>query len=230
MAVDELLLERAIQTAHPDPIVRIYRWAVPALSIGRHQRLSEELAARCVARLVEVARRPTGGTAVLHLDDVTYSVVAPHSSRGVLEVYRWVARGLIAALARLGLEAEVAEHAQGSRTSAACFAATVGADLEVEGSKVCGSAQVRRQGWFLQHGSIPVSPTWPATQELLEQWEDPSPCTCLRELRPDTTWAEVEACLTGGFCDVWGKYREMTYMPEALSVVPFGIDYACLTF
>jgi lipoate-protein ligase A len=230
MAVDELLLERAIKTAHPDPIVRIYRWARPALSIGRHQRLSDESAARCLAMGVEVARRPTGGTAVLHLDDVTYSVVAPHGSLGVLEVYRWVARGLIAAMARLGLEAEVAEHAQRSRASAACFAASVGADLEVRGSKLCGSAQVRRKGWFLQHGSIPVSPTRAATHQLLEPSDDLSPWTCLCELRPSTTWDEVETCLTQGFSDVWGRYQAITSTPEALSVVSFGLDYACLTF
>jgi len=219
MAVDELLLERAIRSAHPDPIVRIYGWAVPTLSIGRHQRLSDEVVVRCLNTGVEVARRPTGGTAVLHLEDVTYSVVAPHSSRGVLEAYRWVARGLIASLARLGLEAVVSEHSRSSRISAACFAATVGADLEVGGSKVCGSAQVRSRGWFLQHGSIPVSPTWPATQELLGQWE-PGPCSCLRELRPATTSTEVEACLAEGFSEVWGAYRTMTCTPEALQLFP----------
>lgn len=228
MAVDELLLERAIQSAHPDPIVRIYRWATPALSIGRNQRLSGAAAARCRARGVEVARRPTGGTAVLHLDDVTYSVVAPQSSRGVLEAYRWVAQGLIAALARLGLEAAVAEHPRSSTTSPACFAAMMGADLEVGGSKVCGSAQVRRKGWLLQHGSIPISQSWDLTQELLEHWE-PGPCTCLGELRPATTWEQVEACLREGFSEVWGDRRVIACAPEALSVVPFGIDYACLT-
>ena len=219
MAVDELLLERAIRSAHPDPIVRIYRWATPALSIGRHQRLSDETVARCLTGGVEIARRPTGGTAVLHLGDVTYSVVAPQSSRGVLEAYRWVARGLIAALARLGVEAVVAEHARSSRISAACFAATVGADLEVGGFKVCGSAQVRRRGWFLQHGSIPVSPTWPVTQELLGH-SGPAPCACLRELRPATTSTEVQTCLAEGFSDVWGAYRTRTCTPEALQLFP----------
>jgi lipoate-protein ligase A len=229
MAVDELLLERAIRSAHPDPIVRIYGWAVPTLSIGRHQRLSDEVVVRCRNRGVEVARRPTGGTAVLHLEDVTYSVVAPHRSRGVLEAYRWVARGLIASLARLGLEAVVSEHARSSRISAACFAATVGADLEVGGAKVCGSAQVRRRGWFLQHGSIPVSPTWPATEELLDH-RGPSACTCLQDLRPATTTSEVQTCLAKGFSEVWGEHTTITCTYEALSVVPFGGDYACLTF
>jgi lipoate-protein ligase A len=156
-------------------------------------------------------------------------VVAPHSSRGVLEAYRWVARGLIASLARLGLEAVVSEHARSSRISAACFAATVGADLEVGGAKVCGSAQVRRRGWFLQHGSIPVSPTWPATEELLDH-RGPSACTCLQELRPDTTTIEVRTCLEKGFSEVWGEHTTIKCTYEALSVVPFGGDYACLTF
>ena len=100
-------------------------------------------------------RRATGGGCVLHDGDVTYSVVAPEAGQSVLEAYRWVAGGLMAGLRLLGVEASVAEHpAIGRRLD--CFAVATGADLEVEGRKVCGSAQVRRLGWFLQHGSLPI--------------------------------------------------------------------------
>jgi len=217
MAIDEALLELAIDREVEVPMVRIYRWSHPTLSIGRHQRLSSEVLSRCERAVVEVVRRPTGGTAVLHGADVTYSVVARQARAGVLETYRWVAEGLIAGMRHLGVEASIVEHRRRARTQA-CFASAVGADLEVAGSKICGSAQVRRNGRFLQHGSIPVENAWPLTNELLGQAgsierSDASPPgagvaevepVCLQSLRPGTTYQDVEECLIEGFTDVWG--------------------------
>ena len=221
MAMDEALLDFAIEHDFPDPIVRIYGWTGPTLSIGRHQRLSEEAWTRCAAFGVEVVRRPTGGAAVLHGSDVTYSVTARSEGRSVLEAYRWVAQGLVAGLRHLGLVASVAEHDAGATGSPACFASTRGADLEVGGSKICGSAQVRRRGWFLQHGSIPLQDPWSLTQALLgEGGPTTSHAACLDSLRPGTEFEEVAGCLIEGFTSVWGPRRLLPGAVEEVCPVP----------
>ncbi len=98
---------RLSRTGVPEAGAPDDRWKGPVLSIGVHQRLSEELVSRCDSRSVEIVRRPNRGTAVLHDRDLTYCVLPPALGRmGVLEAYRWVAEGLIDGLGRLGLTAE----------------------------------------------------------------------------------------------------------------------------
>lgn len=225
--MDEALLNRAIEISDCTPLVRIYRWPRPALSLGAHQRMSQQLVRRCEMLGVELVRRATGGSAVLHGDDLTYCVVAPHGSMGVMAAYRWVAQGLVAGLSRLGLEAYVAEHpprngrdsrdprdprdGRDRRTGsgsphapAACFDTATGADLQVAGAKICGSAQLRRKGYFLQHGSIPIGGDHTLSRRLLSHHPGAN-STCLRKLRPGTSWDEAAQGLITGFEDVWGR-------------------------
>ncbi len=209
MRIDAALLDHAIGESRQLPLLRIYRWEGPALSLGLHQRLSDELRHRCAELGVEVVRRPTGGSAVLHGTDLTYAVVAPHERMGVMEAYRWVAGGLIEGLSRLGVEARVGgrrsvENAEPLSARSACFAATVGADLEVGGAKICGSAQVRRRGWFLQHGSIPLTENRSLTRRILRH-SGPNNSTCMDELRPGISWDELAGCLVEGFRSRWGS-------------------------
>lgn len=207
MQIDAGLLRRARSEERSAPVLRLYGWARPALSMGRHQGVADEILARCRARGVDTVRRPTGGTAVLHGRDLTYAVVAPTGGLGVLESYRWVARGLIAGLARLELAAEIG---RGSRRAArvtrspACFAASVQADLQVGGAKICGSAQIRRGGWFLQHGSIPMQDDSELLRELLQHREGDT-STCMAALRPGLTSGELAVALVAGFELVWGE-------------------------
>ena len=116
----------------------------------------------CRARGIAVIRRVTGGRAVLHDAEVTYSVSAPAGlpgfGTGLDEAYRRIAAGLVAGLRLLGLRAAV--PAPGPREpsrpprQAACFAATARHEIAVGGRKLVGSAQRREGGAFLQHGSI----------------------------------------------------------------------------
>ncbi len=214
MAVDAALLAWAVRTHPQRPVLRLYRWARPTLSLGVHQRVSDELEDRCAAHNVDVVRRPTGGTAVLHGGDLTYSVVAPAGGRGVLEAYSWVAQGLIAGLALLGISAEAGSRGTGPDGApaldarSACFATTLGADLKVGGSKICGSAQVRRSGWFLQHGSIPMEDGRPLTADLLRH-SGRNDSTCIDLLRPATTTDELAGALVKGFESRWGSFQEV---------------------
>lgn len=140
MALDEALLDMHAAGRIP-PVLRVYGWDPPALTIGYAQDWAGAVDHAACARLgVPVVRRSTGGGAVLHEHEVTYSLVAPASRLGnnVLDSFREVSRALIAALAALGLDAEFAPLN----------------DITLHGKKISGNAQVRRHGAVLQHGTI----------------------------------------------------------------------------
>ncbi len=153
MAADEALLDAVAEGA--PPALRLYRWATPAISLGHFQPDDDVDRDACDRLGVEVVRRPTGGQGLLHGADVTYAVVMPRpdgAAGGVDAIYSVLAGALIAGLARLGVEAAVARH--DGPAGPVCFAGQQGADLRVGDRKLCGSAQVRRRGAVLQHGSI----------------------------------------------------------------------------
>lgn len=158
MALDHALMSRARQSG--EAVLRVYEWASPVLSLGRNQRargayLDGELANRAVT----VVRRPTGGRALLHHREITYSVTAPvMPTDGLTAVYERVNALLLNALHSLAVPAELARpdaRAQ-SPTAVPCFAEPARNEIVVDGRKLVGSAQWRDEGAMLQHGSILV--------------------------------------------------------------------------
>jgi lipoate-protein ligase A len=157
MAADLALLDSV--AAGAPPVLRLYTWAPPALSLGRFQAADDVDHAACARLGVEVVRRPTGGRALLHGGDLTYAVAVmrpPGPPGSVDAVYSWLSRGIVAGLARIGVEATTARR--DGPAGPACFAGQQGADLRVGERKLCGSAQVRRGAVVLQHGSIRCRP------------------------------------------------------------------------
>jgi lipoyl(octanoyl) transferase len=165
MSVDEELLTRA-QAGDAVPVLRFYTWDPPAVSLGRFQKLEEAVdAAACRRRGFDVIRRPTGGRAVLHNRELTYSIVArtdnPLFPSNVLGTYKVIAAGLLAGLANLGINAEMvsrggrhAELVNKADDSPSCFSSPSWYEIVVHGKKIIGSAQRRLSHAFLQHGSI----------------------------------------------------------------------------
>jgi len=164
MAIDE-----AILTAHSEglvpPTVRFYGWNPPTLSIGYFQKEQEVDQEAVVREGIGFVRRPTGGRAVLHDKELTYSIIVaenyPGIPRNVTEAYRVLSVGLLQGFRALGLGAEMVQLANeeekekyASMGSAACFDSPSWYELVVEGRKVAGSAQVRQKDVVLQHGSI----------------------------------------------------------------------------
>ncbi|HEX3160785.1 MAG TPA: lipoate--protein ligase family protein [Gemmatimonadaceae bacterium] len=158
MALDEALLRRAQRTG--DAVCRVYTWREPTLSFGRNQTARGHYDAGLARELgVAVVRRPTGGRAVLHHRELTYSVTAPlRDAEPLRESYGRVNRLLLDALRALGVDARLAER--GGRapvpSAAPCFEAPTVGELVLDGRKLAGSAQWRDEGAFLQHGSILV--------------------------------------------------------------------------
>jgi lipoate-protein ligase A len=157
MAVDEALMDVARDGG---VALRFYRWDPPCLSLGRNQaargRYDLDAADR---RGIEVVRRPTGGRAVLHDRELTYSVVAPSGLWGGLrESYRRINRALLRGLAGLGAEVGAAEPGPEGRAPGpgrrACFRDPLPGEIVAAGRKLVGSAQWRRDGALLQHGSL----------------------------------------------------------------------------
>jgi lipoate-protein ligase A len=161
MAVDEAI-SRAVAAGQAPPTLRFYAWAPPCVSLGRHQSLAALDRARCQELGYEIVRRPTGGRAILHTDELTYSVVAPPDhplmAGMVLDSYLRLSQGLVAGLARLGITAEPAPatNRAGADASAACFEVPSAYELVAGDRKLLGSAQNRRTKVVLQHGSLPL--------------------------------------------------------------------------
>ena len=184
MAIDEALMYRARRTG--ETVYRAYAWVRPTISLGRNQSARGcydlELAR---AHGIEFVRRPTGGRAILHYREITYSVTAPVLAFGSLrESYRAVNRLLLEALRSLGVDAHVANGSGRAPVPglAPCFEAPVAGELMAEGRKLVGSAQVRDAGVFLQHGSILVDDDQYMISELLRGREAPPPPATLRAL------------------------------------------------
>jgi len=156
MAVEEALLQLHSQGKAP-PTVRFYQWAPPAISLGRFQRLDGFDLEACRRHGFSVVRRSTGGRAVLHLGDLTYSVVAG-TADGVPATlaasYRVLCEGLVEGLRLLEIEAGPSRETTSAAAPAVCFLRSAGGDLAHQGRKFLGSAQCRRGESLLQHGSV----------------------------------------------------------------------------
>jgi len=160
MAFDEALLDRMIETGGV-AIIRFYGWNEPTVSLGRSQRVWPAL--QIWMGHIPIVRRPTGGRAILHLPaEITYSVVLSEKElgpdgRSVLRSYRCLNRALKAGLSSLGWTVEEGRGSacEGIR-SVDCFQVGASCDLMMEGRKVVGSAALRRRGFLLQQGSLPL--------------------------------------------------------------------------
>ena len=216
MAVDEAILE-AVGRHEALPTLRLYAWVPPCLSLGFAQPVNDVDREALLRNGWQMVRRPTGGRAILHTDELTYSVIAPLDEPRVygkvLESYQRLAQALVAALRHLGLPAQ-ADQAYalpvGAQASGAvCFEVPSNYEITVAGKKLMGSAQARRKEGVLQHGSLPlcgdltritqalVFPGEPArtlaAQRLLAH------ATTVEALGKTVTWEEAAAAFAVAF-------------------------------
>src|SRR5579862_1595125 len=164
MALDAAIMD-AVADGRVPPTLRFYQWSPPCLSLGKRQPLDSVDLAACATDGVDVVRRPTGGFAILHTDELTYSIATlPHDPRAagaILDAYRKLSQGLLSGLAHLGVDAtmnpvHLGANLNGTNASAACFESPSAYEIVVGGRKLIGSAQTRPAGRVLQHGSLPL--------------------------------------------------------------------------
>jgi len=161
MALDEAIMD-AVAAGESPPTLRFYAWQPPCLSLGKRQPLSGVDLDRCQRDGVDVVRRATGGLAILHTDELTYSIATlpsdPRAEGAILDAYRSLSQGLVAGLRLLGLPAMMnpVDPLAAKYTSAACFEVPTAYEITVGERKLLGSAQTRPAGRVLQHGSLPL--------------------------------------------------------------------------
>ncbi|RJQ54367.1 MAG: lipoate--protein ligase family protein [Actinobacteria bacterium] len=210
MAIDLALLRLHLAGQAP-PTLHVYGWQPEAVSLGSKQDASQALDLdRCRLEGIDAVRRPTGGRAVFHSGDFTFSFIASSCSRippGVNESYATICRIVATALRALGVVAATGERGRPSRRSAACFASSTVADLAVDGRKLVGGAQRWERNAFLQQNSLLVVP---------------EPGRAFRYIRPPrgksvTEASEELAAEVCGLAELMGELPERARIVEALA-------------
>ncbi len=253
MAVDEAILHAHASGVVP-PTIRFYGWQPAAMSIGYFQKAATEVnLAKCRQAGIDVVRRLTGGRAVLHAAELTYSVVvradAPQIPATITASYHYFSTGLLAGLRGLGIDAGMsmprAAYSQaGTRrrsASAACFDAPSQYELTARGRKLAGSAQVRKDGVILQHGSILLAFHAEQVASLLnlpsqEQQEAVAAMLAARAisvqelLGREVSWDSVRQAMTAAFGAALGLELEpgqLIEQEQAMAAELISIKYGC---
>jgi lipoate-protein ligase A len=162
MALDEAIMDAVAEGQSP-PTLRFYQWVPPCLSLGKRQPLSGVSLDRCARDGVDVVRRATGGWAILHTDELTYSIATtpddPRAEGAILDAYRRLSQGLVAGLREMGVPVAMSPVVpEGTHNaSAACFEVPSAYEITAGTQKLIGSAQTRPAGRVLQHGSLPLT-------------------------------------------------------------------------
>ncbi len=236
MAVDEAVV-RSVERGASPPTIRVFGWTPPAVSFGYAQRVEREVSFdRCRDMGVGWVRRPTGGRAVLHWNELTYSVLCsaddPHLGGKILEAYEKISVCLVAGVRRLGVEARFEPHRQSlpvpraERLTNPCFSSTSQFEVVVEGKKLVGSAQRRMGSVLLQHGSLLIGPEHKQIVDLMPDGEEEIKAQFREELDAHTTsledvlgravsFEEVAEALRAGFDEARGVVLEEAHLsPE----------------
>lgn len=219
MAVDEAILE-AVQSGAAPPTLRLYDWDPACLSLGYAQSVNDVDEAALAARGWEFVRRPTGGRAILHVDELTYSVIVPAEEArvagGVLESYRRLSGALLRSLKALDIPAKEEGKKEGAENglgpNPVCFEVPSDYEITVNGKKLVGSAQARKRKMVLQHGSLPLHGDIARITEVLvyeEEAQRAEGAARVRErastvegaIKRVITWEEAAEAFAKGFAE-----------------------------
>jgi len=231
MRLDELLAER-LAAGIGLPTLRVYGWKPYAVSIGYNQNGDDFDVAQCDACGIDIVRRPTGGRAIFHAEELTYSVVMFSRGKSVNDSYCEISRALISGLRLLGADVEFARTEPNlpllyrSQASIPCFASSTRYEIEYRGKKIVGSAQRRYscaegETVILQHGSVLIGPAHRRLSEFMRADSERSRTTlreCLETkttelnsvLQRNVSFGEVAGALKSGFESSWNiKFTEI---------------------
>jgi lipoate-protein ligase A len=210
MAIDEAIL----MIGERVPTLRFYAWSPPCLSLGYAQKTADVDFERVAAMGWDVVRRPTGGRAILHADELTYSLMLPDgdpiASGGIIESYRRISGALIAGLQSLGIQSQADRRAERENPHGpVCFDTPSHYEITVGGRKLIGSAQMRRKEGVLQHGSLPL---WGDIGRICAALNYPDEnsrkqgkaqvrarAATLGDVLKDVSWEDAAAAITSGF-------------------------------
>ena len=195
MDIDSELLESAILEKKKTPVFRLYGWNPPCVSLGRNQNdkfLNREILKKYN---IDVVRRLTGGRALLHDNEITYSFICPVSylenGEHVVSSYKEISQILIDKFQKLGINLNFGTEKPIKTGFDYCMLISTGADLCYNGKKLIGSAQCRKNGYILQHGSILYDYNKTLLEEIFNEPVNTNEITTIKEINPDLTKEEM---------------------------------------
>ncbi len=210
MQEDSNLLDFAIENSLGEPIFRLYGWSPACVSLGRNQSDENVNVEYCRQNNIDIVKRLTGGRALLHDNEVTYAIILPASflnnGETVINSYKEISNILINAFKYLGIEVDFPQNKKVSSKFDYCMSISTGADLSYEGKKVVGSAQYRKQGYILQHGSILIDFDEEKIETIFNEKIAPDSITTLKTINPNISIEMLTEALQRGYDDFIKSY------------------------
>ncbi len=189
MQIDSDLLNQAILMQSQEPVFRLYGWSPACVSLGRNQKDDFIDYDFLKSKNIDVVRRLTGGRALLHDDEITYSFVCPVSylknGDNVTQSYKEISQFLIDKFKKLDIELTFGSEKPVHTKFDYCMLISTGADLCYNGKKLIGSAQCRKEGYILQHGSILYDYNTALLQEIFKEHVDASSIISIKDINPN---------------------------------------------
>jgi lipoyl(octanoyl) transferase len=216
MVIDEAVALSCSENKSP-PTLRFYTFNPPAISIGCNQKIDNFNINKISKKKFDFVRRITGGTAVLHKNDLVYSLVSPESSlpAKVIDAYNYLSDGLVFGLKNIGLTA-VKKTAKTIKRQDACYLNANPYDVMVNDKKISGNAQARLKGVVLQHGTIIIEDN---LKELIDCLnldgrqkakllkESQKKVTCLENELGKINISKIEKAMIKGFKELFNKKK-----------------------
>ncbi|MBR1618971.1 lipoate--protein ligase family protein [bacterium] len=200
MQIDSDLLEYAIKNKLEEPIFRLYGWKPACVSLGRNQNddfLDKEYLKKCG---IDVVRRLTGGRALLHDDEITYSYICPISylehGEHIVSSYKEICQIFINKFKTIGIDIDFGTQKQVKTGFDYCMLVSTGADLCYRGKKLIGSAQCRKHGYILQHGSILYDYDKNLLEKIFGEEIVTDEITCIKDINSSITKEDIVKLLS----------------------------------
>ena len=195
MQIDSDLLDNAIKQNEKEPVFRLYGWSPACISLGRNQKDDFLDYDFLKSKNIDVVRRLTGGRALLHDNEITYSYICPFEAlehgENVTLSYKEISQFLVGKFRKLGIELTLGgEHGVHTKFDY-CMLISTGADLCFNGKKLIGSAQCRKEGYILQHGSILYDYDKTLLEEIFKEEVSTDSITSIKEINPDITKHDI---------------------------------------
>lgn len=195
MRIDSDLLDSAIENKLDYPIFRLYAWKPACVSLGRNQK--DDFLDRSFLKEnnIDVVRRLTGGRALLHADEITYSFICPtlylKNGEHVVSSYKEISRILIGKFKTIGIDLDFGSNKPIKTGFDYCMLISTGADLCYHGKKLIGSAQCRKRGYILQHGSILYDYDKALLEKIFKEPVSTDEITSIKEINPKLTKEKI---------------------------------------
>lgn len=195
MHIDRMLLENAIKTQTKTPIFRLYGWSPKCISLGRNQKA--DFIDRNLLKTygIDLVKRPTGGRALLHDKELTYCYICAadtlQNGDSIMDSYREISQIFYEPFKKLGIELETSRKHHSNYDVNYCMLVSTSADICYKGKKLIGSAQYRKDGYILQHGSILFDYDKKLLEKLFKEEVKSENITCMKEIDPDITMFDL---------------------------------------